>query len=163
MTRMRKTGSGGLPELERPALARLNSLQKQFDELRNRLTAHPEADAVDEEDLGQLAREIVFSRQRRAAVFGSSDLFGEPAWDIFLALYAAQEAQHKLSVTGVCEVAGVPLATGLRWIEKLEKEDWVYRTQDPVDRRRSWLLLTERASNVMGEYLAGLSLRPGQG
>jgi DNA-binding MarR family transcriptional regulator len=141
----------------------LNSLQKQLDELRSRLTAHPEADAVNAEYLGQLAREIAFSRQRRADMFGDGDLFGEPAWDIFLALYAAQEAQHKLSVTGVCGVAGVPLATGLRWIEKLEKEDWVYRAPDPVDRRRSWLLLTERASNVMRDYLAGMSLRARHG
>jgi len=110
--------------------------------------------------LGQLAREIVFSRQRRAEVFGDGDLFGEPAWDIFLALYAAQEAEHKLSVTGVCEVAGVPLATGLRWIEKLEKEGWVYRTSDPVDRRRFWVQLTERASNLMRSYLEGIRLRP---
>jgi len=148
--------------LAQPALARLNSLQKQLDELRIRLTAHPQADAVDAEDLGQLAREIVYSRQRRAKVFGDGELFGEPAWDIFLALYVAQEAQHKLSISGVCDVAGVPLATGLRWIEKLEKEGWLCRTPDPVDRRRSWLLLTERASNVMREYLEGLSLRPSQ-
>jgi DNA-binding MarR family transcriptional regulator len=149
--------------LAQPALARLNALQKQLDELRIRLIAHPEADAVDAEDLGQLAQEIVLSRQRRSDVFGDGDLFGEPAWDIFLALYAAQEAQHKLSVTGVCDVAGLPLATGLRWIEKLEKEGWVYRTPDPVDRRRTWLILTERASNVMRDYLAGLSVRPRQG
>ena len=125
------------------------------------MTAHPAADAMDADDLGQLAREIVFSRQRRADVFGDGDLFGEPAWDIFLVLYAAQEAQHKLSVTGVCDVAKVPLATGLRWIEKLEKDGWVYRTPDPVDRRRTWLLLTERASIVMGDYLSEMRLRPG--
>jgi DNA-binding MarR family transcriptional regulator len=145
--------------LAQPALARLNTLQKQLDELRNKLIGNPKPDAADAGELGQLAQEIVFSRQRRADVFGDGDLFGEPAWDIFLALYAAQEAQHKLSVSGVCDVAGVPLATGLRWIEKLEKEGWLYRTPDPVDRRRSWLLLTERASNVMRDYLAGMSLR----
>ena len=149
--------------LAQPALARLDALQKQLDELRDRLIGHPKAEATDPGELAQLAQEIVLSRQRRADVFGDGDLFGEPAWDIFLALYAAQEAEHKLSVTGVCDVAGVPLATGLRWIEKLEKEGWVYRTPDPVDRRRTWLLLTERASNVMRDYLAGLSVRPRQG
>ena len=48
-------------------------------------------------------------------------------------------------------------------LEKLEKEGWVYRAPDPVDRRRSWLILSERALNVMRDYLAGLSVRPRQG
>lgn len=149
-------------DLAQPALVRLNSIQKQLDELRERLTGHPKAGAMDATELGHLAQQIFFSRQRRAEVFESSNLFGEPAWDIFLALYAAQEAQHKLSVSDVCDVAGVPLATGLRWIGRLEKDGWVYRTADPVDRRRFWLLLTERASTVMRDYLAGISLGPSQ-
>jgi MarR family transcriptional regulator, temperature-dependent positive regulator of motility len=143
--------------------AQLNLLQKQLDELRDRLTAHPKGDAIDLGELGRLAQEIFRSRQQRAAIFRDDDLFGEPAWDIFLALYTAHEAQHKLSLTDVCGVAGVPLATGLRWIGRLEKDGWVYRAADPVDRRRSWLNLTERALNVMRDYLAGLSLRPSQG
>jgi DNA-binding MarR family transcriptional regulator len=151
------TSSGGTSPL-----AQLNLLQKQLDELRNRLTAHSKGDAIDSGELGQLAQEIFSSRKRRAAMFKDDDLFGEPAWDIFLALYTAQEAQHKLSLTDVCGVAGVPLATGLRWIGRLEKDGWVYRVPDPVDGRRFWLLLTERASNVMRNYLAGTGLRPSQ-
>jgi DNA-binding MarR family transcriptional regulator len=127
------------------------------------LVEHPRTAATDKAALGQLAQEIVLLRKRRAAAFGNSDLFGEPAWEIFLALYAAHEAQHKLSVTGVCEEARLPLATAIRWIEKLEKDGWVYRAPDPVDRRRSWLILSERALNVMRDYLAGLTLRPNQG
>jgi DNA-binding MarR family transcriptional regulator len=137
-------------------------LQKQLDELRNRLIAQTRGDAVDAGELRQLAQEIFRSRQRRAAMFRDDDLFGEPAWDIFLALYTAEEAQHELSVTDVCGAAGVPMATGLRWIGRLEKKGWIYRTPDPVDRRRFWLLLTERASTVMSDYLAGISLRPSQ-
>ena len=146
--------------MARPALAKLNSIQRQLDELRDRVVRRRKAGSKDAGDLGQLAQEIVLSRQRRADVFGNSDLFGEPAWDIFLALYAAHSAQHKLTLTNVCEVAGVPLATGLRWIERLEKDGWVYRSADPVDRRRFWLLLTERGLDVMRDYLAGISLRP---
>lgn len=149
--------------LAHPALARLNSLQKQLDELRAGLIGHSKAEAAEAAELGQLAQEIFHSRQRRAAVFGDSDLFGEPAWDIFLALFAAHEAQHKLSVTDVCDVAGVPLATGLRWIGRLENDGWIFRSPDPVDRRRFWLFLTERALNVMHDYLAEISLRPSQG
>lgn len=147
--------------------AKLNSLQKQLDDLRDRLIAQ-ESDnsadkAVDKATLGQLAQEIVRSRRRRAAVFQSNDLFGEPAWDILLGLYVVDDAQQKLSVTKVCDVAGLPLTTGLRWIEKLESEAWVCRAPDPVDRRRVLVLLTERASKVMREYLGAISLRPNQG
>jgi len=163
MTRMRAFPKDEVTASKQADLAKLNSLQDQLDDLRDRLMGDPSTAATDKAALGQLAREIVLLRQRRAAVFGDSGLFGEPAWEIFLALYAAHEAQQKLSVTGVCEEARLPLATGLRWIEKLEKEGWVYRAPDPVDRRRSWLILTDRALNVMRDYLAGLSLRPNQG
>ncbi len=163
MTRMRAFPEDEFTASKEANLAKLNSLQDQLDDLRNRLMEHPSTAATDKAALGQLAQEIVLLRQRRAAVFGNSDLFGEPAWEIFLALYAAHEAQHKLSVTGVCQEARLPIATGLRWIEKLEKEGWVFRAPDPVDRRRSWLILTERALNVMRDYLAGLSIRPSQG
>ena len=152
-----------VPGSEQANLAKLNALQEQLDELRDGLMGHPNADAIDATTLGQLAWEIVRSRRRRAAVFRSSDLFGEPAWDILLGLYVAGQAQQKLSVSGVCDVARVPLTTGLRWIERLEKEGWVHRSPDPVDRRRFWVLLTERASTLMRSYLAGIRLRPNHG
>jgi MarR family transcriptional regulator, temperature-dependent positive regulator of motility len=163
MTRMRAFPEDEVTASKQANIAKLDSLQDQLDDLRNRLMEHPSAAPADKAALGQIAQEIVLLRQRRAAVFGNSDLFGEPAWEIFLTLYSAHEAQQKLSVTGVCEEARLPLATGLRWIDKLEKEGWVYRAADPVDRRRSWLNLTERALNVMRDYLAGLSLRSSQG
>lgn len=159
MNRMRAFPDNAKPDSDQTSLAKLNSLQEQLDDLRNRLVA-PNKDATDAASLGQVAREIVSSRKRRAAVLGQSDLFGEPAWDILLGLYASAEAQQKLTVSGVGEVSGVPQTTAIRWIEKLEKDGWVRRVPDPVDRRRSWILLTERASNSMRTYLAGISLRP---
>lgn len=163
MNQRREFPSGEVPVSEQSNLTQLNSLQNQLDELRTRLMGHPNTDATDEAALGQLAQEIVRSRQRRAAVFQSNDLFGEPAWDILLGLYVAEDAQLKLSVTELCDVAGVPPTTGLRWIEKLEKEGWVYREPDPVDRRRFWVLLTERASTLMRGYLEEMRLRPSRG
>lgn len=160
MNRMRSFSDEEQPRPEQSSVQQRTSLQKQLDELRNGLTGRSNDDATDAGELGQLAQEIVRSRQRRAAVFGDDDLFGEPAWDIFLALYLASEAQQKLSVTGLCDFAGVPLATGVRWIEKLEKGGWLHRTPDPADHRRFWVLLTERASNIMRAYLEEMRLRP---
>lgn len=163
MNRMRAFPDEEVPALEQANLAKLNALQEQLDDLRDRLTGHSNTDAMDAGTLGQLAWEIVRSRRRRAAVFRSNDLFGEPAWDILLGLYLADQAQQKLSVSNVCDVAGVAPTTGLRWIERLEKEGWVHRTPDPVDRRRFWILLTERALDVMRAYLEEVRLRPNHG
>jgi DNA-binding MarR family transcriptional regulator len=151
-----------LPGSQNPSLAKLNSIQEQLDELRDRLIGHQSDDSTDMLTLGRLAQEILRSRRRRFAVFQGSGLFGEPAWDILLWLYVADDAQQKLSITELCDVAGLPLSTGLRWIERLESETWVSRAQDPVDRRRFWVHLSERASNLMREYLDGIRLRPSQ-
>ena len=163
MNRMREFLDEKMLGSEDSSLAKLNSIQKQLDDLRYRLSAQERDDPVSKATIGRLAQEIVRSRRRRAAVFQSDDLFGEPAWDILLGLYVADDAQQKLSVTEVCDVAGLPHTTGLRWIERLESEAWVCRAPDPVDRRRFWVVLTERASNVMREYLGAISLRPNQG
>ena len=142
---------------EQTTLTKLTSLQAQLDDLRNRLGASSTKDVTDAPILGQLAREIIHSRRRRADLFGGDDLFGEPAWDILLELYAAGQGQQRLSISGACVVSGVPPTTALRWIEKLEREGWVGRTADPLDRRRFWVHLTDRASNVIRTYLEGLS------
>src|SRR3990170_6524908 len=109
MNRMRAFPEEEQPSPEQSSVEKLNSLQKQLDELRNGLTGHPQADATHAAKLGQLAQEIVRSRGRRAAAFESNDLFGEPAWDILLGLYVADDAQLKLSITELCDVAGLPL------------------------------------------------------
>jgi DNA-binding MarR family transcriptional regulator len=150
------------PDSDEATRSKLDSIQEQLDDLRARLLAHPTNDAVDAATLGQLAREIVRSRRRRARVFGQTGLFGEPAWDILLGLYVAAEAQQRLNVSAVCELSGVPQSTALRWLEKLERDGWVRRDPDPLDRRRSWMLLTERASNLIRAYLTEIRLRPDQ-
>lgn len=160
MNRMRTFPDDARSDSGHASLAKLNSLQEQLDDLRNRLIAPSSNNTLDTGTLGQLAREILDSRRRRAVVFRSSDLFGEPAWDILLGLYVAAEEQQKLSATSVCEVSGAPMTTTLRWIERLENEGWVHRTPDPLDRRRFWVLLTERASNTIRSYLEGIGLRP---
>ena len=141
-------------------IAQLDSLQEMLDELRARLLARPNDVHTDEAMLAQVAREIVRLRRRRAIVFEGDDLFGEPAWDILLELYAATEEQHRLSVSGACAVSGVPATTALRWIERLEKEGWVHRTPDPLDRRRYWVQLTERATNAIRTSLTAFGLGP---
>jgi DNA-binding MarR family transcriptional regulator len=137
----------------------LEGLQAQINELRDRLwnsagTREPET--IDEAALSRLVKKILRLRRRRENAFGN-DLFGEPAWDMLLEMYAAEQAQHKLSVSGTCYASAVPPSTALRWIVRLEKEGWVRRIKDPADGRRSWVVLTDRASQVMRDYLSEMA------
>ena len=143
-------------------ITELNQLQEQLDQLRARLSSDeqpatgPELDPV--ESL-RLVREILRSRRRRNEVFGE-DLFGEPAWDLLLELYAAEITQQRVSISSACIASAVPPTTALRWIEKLEKDGWIGREGDPLDRRRYWVFLKEQGIVAMRKYLERMAVRP---
>ena len=137
-------------------------LQEQLDELRGSLTSEAgerPTDELDDATIDRLVREIVRSRRRRDSHF-QAELFGEPAWDILLELYAAEQTHQKLSVSSVCVASAVPPTTALRWVERMERDGWLRREDDPHDARRSWVFLTRQASTAMRAYLQGLTVRP---
>lgn len=154
------TGDAAQPKSDEPR-AQIDRLQAQLDQLRAKLVfPEPTAELSEEEiDRARLVKEILRARRRREKVFGG-DLFGEPAWDILLELYAAQQAQQKLSVSSLCYVSAVPATTALRWIQRLETDGWLERTDDPLDGRRHWMELTDRASETMRKFVAQVSIRP---
>jgi predicted transcriptional regulator len=148
-------------ETPQSAHAVIETLQDHLDQLRVRLLAPDTAAklAVGEAKLTIVANEILRTRRKRDTFFGG-DLFGEPAWDILLELFAAQHARRRLSVSGVCYASAVPVTTALRWIERLENDGWIERMDDPGDRRRSWITLTEKGSTAMEKYLENVAVRP---
>lgn len=97
-------------------------------------------------------RQLLNARRARAAFFGA-DLFSDPAWDILLFTYAARLEQQRVSIGAVCESAAVPSTTALRWINKLEQDGWVSRSDDPLDGRRAWIELSPRGLVRMERYL----------
>lgn len=143
-------------------IVELDNLQEQLNLLRAKLTK-PQSTETNGDPTpfvtAHLVREVLRSRRRREEMFGA-ELFGEPAWDLLLELYAAELAQQKISISAACIASAVPATTALRWIDKLEKEGWVRRTSDPLDARRYWLHLTDRGSATMREYLQSMALRP---
>ena len=150
----------GLSQEETPG-RQIDKLQAQLDQLRARLLLPEPTEQVGDDEiiLARLVKEILRSRRRREKLFGE-ELFGEPAWDILLELYAAEQTQQKLSVSSVCYVSAVPPTTALRWIQRLEDEGWLERRDDPFDGRRSWIQLTAKASADLRSYLAQLAIRP---
>lgn len=102
--------------------------------------------------LGELARGIYRSRRSRDRIL-PNELFGEPAWDLMLDLFASECEGRRISVTSACIAASVPPTTGLRWISVLITFGLVARVEDPADRRRAYIDLTPRGRSAMVEYL----------
>ena len=97
-----------------------------------------------------LARTMYRERRAREEIFGCGVvLFGEPAWDMLLDLYVAGAEGKRVSVSSACIAAAVPTTTALRWIDSLKRRGFVDRTNDPVDRRRSFLSLSEKGTKAM--------------
>jgi DNA-binding MarR family transcriptional regulator len=101
------------------------------------------------------ARQHYRSRRKREALFGKSDLFGEPAWDILLDLFIAAEEARKISVSSLCIASAVPATTALRWIAILEAEGLIERSCDPADARRVFIALCDDGYAKMKSYFDG--------
>lgn len=92
----------------------------------------------------EAAKRELALRRRRNEILGD-ELFGEPAWDMLLGLFVADEEQRRLSVPSLCSAAGVPPSTALRWLVTLERRGAVVREAnpaDPVDDDQSLVTLT---------------------
>ncbi|WP_371815547.1 MarR family transcriptional regulator [Erythrobacter sp. JK5] len=106
------------------------------------------------DDYLAIARRTYAVRRQRAAIFGSSELFGEPAWDILLDLFIAQAEGKTVSVSSACIGSAAPPTTGLRWLGVLADQGLVLREQDADDQRRVLVRLTERGIAAMEQYFA---------
>jgi len=105
--------------------------------------------------LTHLACQIYDARRARARVL-NEELFGEPAWDMLLALYCLPARGELLTVTGLSYAADVPQSTGLRWQDKLRDEGLIERGPTDVDARKQMLRLTQRGRGLMEQYLTRL-------
>jgi DNA-binding MarR family transcriptional regulator len=120
------------------------------------LRAHTTSDP-DPRTLDQLLR----ARRQRDNFFNAK-LFGDPAWDMLLDLYAREIAQQRNTVSSLCSASGAPGTTALRYIETLLSEGLIIREPDPLDRRRKFVRLTPTALESMRAYFRSLpdSVRP---
>lgn len=89
-------------------------------------------------------RQMQIGRKKRYAIFPRSFL-GEPAWEMLLEAYVSKMAGDALAVTDLCVASGQPQSTALRWITILEQHEYLTRSQDPSDRRRTLVHATEKA------------------
>lgn len=97
------------------------------------------------------ALRILKLRQTRQTIF-EEKLFGEPAWDMLLQLYASTLSGKKECVSSLCVASGVPSTTALRWIRLLERCGWIERHADPFDRRRTFVKPSLKGLQTMDRF-----------
>ena len=85
-----------------------------------------------------------FKAIRRArSTYFPSELFSDPCWEMLLDLYDAQLSDAEVTVTSLAAASGVPPTTALRRMETLQSHGLIVRIDDPGDRRRTIIRLTE--------------------
>ena len=100
-------------------------------------------------------RAAIRARRMRDQFF-EGDLFADPAWDMLLDLFAAHLEHVRVSVSSLCIAAAVPATTALRWITTMREAGLFERHDDPFDRRRAYVGLSETALAGMRRYCAAI-------
>lgn len=110
------------------------------------------------EQCKERAQHHLQDRRKRAELFGRS-MFGEPAWDMLVALYVTEASGPRQTIGSLVALSGAPRATAVRWIQYLEEHNLVEREPHPVDRRTAFVHLSGKARNLLDAYFSGTPTR----
>ena len=105
--------------------------------------------------LGRFARQLHRERRLRDAAL-SADLFGEPAWDILLDLFASELEGRTVRVSSACIAAAVPASTALRYLNEMERRGLLIRSPSPGDKRGQHIRLSDQTLRDMRDLLTRL-------
>lgn len=128
--------------------AALQAVENRVSSLRKNVSV----DTIDATTPLNRAKLYYRKRRDREQMFGNSDLFADPAWDILIDLFIAREEGNQISVSSACIAAAVPGTTALRWINVLESKGHVIRFNDPHDARRVYLTLSPTTAEIVRTY-----------
>jgi DNA-binding MarR family transcriptional regulator len=103
--------------------------------------------------LREHVRQIRNSRDLRRMSFDQS-IFGEPAWEILLALYTIDCDRRRLNTRELSKLANLALTTALRWLDHLEEQGLIGRRPNPFDQRMVYVELSEKGRAAMDDYLS---------
>jgi DNA-binding MarR family transcriptional regulator len=99
-----------------------------------------------------------FDARRMRYNFLSRSMFGEAAWEILIVLYITEHSQSRHSVSKIAELCGSPLTSSVRWLDYLEREKYLERSDHPTDRRTVLILLTDLGRSVLDSYYSAVVL-----
>jgi DNA-binding MarR family transcriptional regulator len=136
----------------------LSAIAVEFGSRADRLTLEPDAGVpmgTAALDPRELAKQLLAQRMARFDHF-PAELFHEPAWDMLLALFVAQEERRTMNVKTLVASAHAPVTTSQRWIDHLHKLKLIDRVIDPVDRRRMEISLSDQGCTAVTAYLRRL-------
>jgi DNA-binding MarR family transcriptional regulator len=108
-----------------------------------------------QQELCRLACRIFDARRTRDRMLDRK-LFGEPAWDMLLALYCLPARGELLTVTALTYAADIAQATGNRWQTILGKHGLIERGPHGVDARKQTVRLTPEGRKLLDAYLTKL-------
>lgn len=137
----------------------IDEIARRIDELLLAMADFPQSDhapAHVQDTALEEARRLWRSRRERERIFGAV-LAADPAWDILLDLFIARGEGRKVTVRSASAATSVPEATVLRCIAHLVEAKLLARQPHPADPDNIYLMLTDRAMEMMSEYLAGTS------
>lgn len=107
-------------------------------------------------ELTQLAIKLYKARRARDRLFDYK-LFGEPAWDMLLALYCLPACGEILTATSLGYAANVAPSTATRWQKLLHGRGLIKRGPDICDGRQQLIALSDKGRMLMERYLIRLS------
>lgn len=110
------------------------------------------ANEIYENDAHLNARRHYQVRRYRDRVFGTADLFGEPSWDMLVALFIAIEEGRRLTAAELCSVAGAPFPTAYRWLALMESAGLIVRLFSENDPQESGIILSAQAREDMKNF-----------
>jgi hypothetical protein len=101
--------------------------------------------------LRAVAERLYAERRRRDEYFPAA-LFGEPAWDLLLALFIAHDEGRHVSLQEAYSAAKIDAHDGPALVDRLVGAGLVSRSHN----RWNAILLTDQGMDRLGDYLADL-------
>jgi len=102
---------------------------------------------IDRAEFVRVARTVLTHRQERLDLL-PPDMFGEPAWDMLVQLYASGN-RSAADPRGLAKASGVPSSIARRWIDYLEQHELLVRqVEDGVES----LGLSSKAVRALDSY-----------
>lgn len=98
-------------------------------------------------------------RREMNDLFEFENFSHSPYWYIMLYLFMSKCINSSISVSSACNEATFPITTSLRWLKVLEDMGLLTRSDDPSDRRRAIVSITDKG---WAKTCKALKLRSGK-
>lgn len=99
------------------------------------------------------ARNMLLARRLRTATFGHK--LAEPAWDMLVVLYVAENRDESVTTSSLVLQTDVPATSAVRWIHVLEADGYVAESS-AASRGAGVVRLLPKARELLDSYFAAL-------